>query len=60
MDEKLKTRIAELTAERDMFVQEANAQIAYYNGQIAALQELVDSATTSDAAEAADADVGAA
>ena len=42
MDEKLKTRIAELTAERDMFVQEANTQIAYYNGQIAALQELLD------------------
>lgn len=34
-------RIAKITKQRDEFIIKANEQIAYFNGQIAALQELI-------------------
>ena len=39
--DKIEERIAELKAERDQFVQQANQQIAFLNGQIHALEELL-------------------
>ena len=54
---ELKAKLAEKKTELEGLVNEANARIAFLNGQVAMLQELVDSATTSNATEAADADV---
>lgn len=41
MLEKIEARIKELRAERDRFVQQANAQIGAYNGGIAELEALL-------------------
>jgi len=38
---KIKARIAELTAQRDKFLAEANQQLASLNGGIAELERLV-------------------
>jgi len=57
---ELKAKLAEKKGELEALINEANARIAFLNGQVAMLQELVDGATASDVEEAADADVGAA
>lgn len=40
--EQLKERIDELIREREALLQDANRQIAFINGQMAALQALID------------------
>lgn len=40
-EEKVAARIAELKAQRDQFVTEANQQIAFLNGQISALEGML-------------------
>jgi hypothetical protein len=40
-NDKLTEMVAMLETERDAFVQEANARIAFLNGKIAMLQELM-------------------
>ena len=42
--EKLKTRLAELTKERDDLVQQANREVAYFNGRIAEIERLINEA----------------
>ena len=39
--EEMAERVAKIKAERDRFVEQANQQIAYLNGQIALLEELL-------------------
>ena len=39
--DELQARLTALTAERDQLIQEANSRIAYLNGQIALLSELL-------------------
>lgn len=41
MDDRIAARIAELKAERDQLVVQANQQIAFLNGQIHALEEVL-------------------
>lgn len=40
--EQLQERIDKLTQDRESLLQEANRQIAFINGQMAALQALID------------------
>ena len=40
-EERIKARIAQLKAEREQFVVQANNQVAGMNGAIAALEELL-------------------
>ena len=44
-------RIAKIKAERDRFVEQANQQIAYLNGQIALLEELLKPEAEAEAKE---------
>ena len=39
--EEMAERVAKIKAERDRFVEQANQQIAFLNGQIALLEELL-------------------
>jgi len=49
--DELQARLTALTAERDQLIQEANSRIAYLNGQIALLSELLAApVTTAEAA----------
>ena len=44
---KIKARIAELTAQRDKFLAEANQQLAAFNGAIGELERLIAPPATS-------------
>jgi len=50
-EERIQRRIAELRAERDKYLQQANAQLATYNGAIAALEELLQPEPASESAQ---------
>lgn len=52
--DELQARLTALTAERDQLIQEANSRIAYLNGQIALLSELLAAPVTTAADETAD------
>jgi hypothetical protein len=41
--DKLRERIKELTEQRDNFIQQANGQIAAFNGAIGELERLIES-----------------
>jgi len=47
--EEMAERVAKIKAERDRFVEQANQQIAYLNGQIALLEELLAEEAPQDA-----------
>jgi len=49
--EEMAERVAKIKAERDRFVEQANQQIAYLNGQIALLEELLAEEAPAEAAE---------
>ncbi len=40
--DKLKARLAELTKERDDYVNQANREIAYFNGRITEIERLIN------------------
>lgn len=42
MEERIRARIAEIEAEREQFVAQANQQIAAFNGAIQALRSLLE------------------
>ena len=42
MEERIRARIAEIEAEREQFVAQANQQIAAFNGAIQALRGLLE------------------
>jgi len=52
--DELQARLTALTAERDQLIQEANSRIAYLNGQIALLSELLAAPDTTAVEAAAD------
>jgi len=49
--EEMAERVAKIKSERDRFVEQANQQIAYLNGQIALLEELLGEEAPAEAAE---------
>jgi hypothetical protein len=46
--DKLRERIRELTEQRDQFIQQANGQIAAFNGAIGELERLIESLTADE------------
>jgi hypothetical protein len=49
--EEMADRVAKIKAERDRFVEQANQQIAFLNGQIALLEELLTEEAPAEGAE---------
>lgn len=40
--EKLKARLTELIKERDDYVQQANREVAFFNGRIAEIEQIIN------------------